>query len=412
MATLVGKPSMARGASRVCLIAPALLALIAGSVGYSGVGAWIALAPLITLAWGMSADRRHAFLIAFVYYAAAGRGLFRGGGVFFAGELSPAAQSLSWGAIVWLAPTIILALVWASLWSAKRTYLRLLLCLVVLSVPPVGLIGWANPLSSAGVIFPGTGYAGLVMMVASMVVFVRVGQTIKEAKTHWALSPLTAITLASAVLGSVLTNVIWAPPPAPAGWIGVRTHLGDTDGWVALQSVQDAVAKSIEQNTRVVVLPEAVGGDWDLNKLYWERLSPELAKQGVTVIIGADRAIDQRKRVNALMTVGREGGREWPDRAPVPLGMWNPLSSKRHIVADWTGTGVRRIDSVDSMYLICYEQLLVWPVLRSALLHPRAIIGASNLWWAKGTTIPGIQRATLYSWGRLFSIPVVMAVND
>ncbi|MCW3671658.1 hypothetical protein K6Y56_38340, partial [Burkholderia cenocepacia] len=97
-----------------------MLALIAGGVGYSGVGAWLALAPLITFAWGMSVDRRHAFLIAFVYYAAAGRGLFHGGGVFFAGELSPAAQSVSWGAFVWLAPTIVLALVWASFWSVKR----------------------------------------------------------------------------------------------------------------------------------------------------------------------------------------------------------------------------------------------------------------------------------------------------
>ncbi|WP_434716322.1 hypothetical protein [Paraburkholderia sp. A3RO-2L] len=357
----------------------------------------------------MSTGRRHAFLIGLAYYTAAGRGLFHGGGVFFAGVDTREAESMMWGAFVWLAPSILLAAVWGLCWSARRTRIGACIALLFVSIPPVGQIGWANPLSSAGFWFPGMGWFGLVLMMATMLAMVRLGSTVVTSGFGFD-NPIAVIV--GAMVTVLLSNALWAAPLAPQGWVGVQTHLSRTDGWKALQSVQDAVGVAMKDKPRVIVLPEAVGGDWDLNKLYWASLTPELGQNGVTVVLGADRALDGRRRVNALYTVGAEGGQEWPDRAPVPLGMWNPLSKTRHIVADFTGTGIRRLDGIDTLYLICYEQLLVWPVLRSAMLRPHALVGASNLWWAKGTSIPGIQKATLTAWGRLFDLPVVLAVND
>ncbi|MFX1767937.1 hypothetical protein PWP93_36315 [Paraburkholderia sp. A1RI-2L] len=385
------------------------LALLAGYVGYSGVGAWMAVAPLFALAWGMSTGRRHAFLIGLAYYAAAGRGLFHGGGVFFAGVDTREAESMMWGGFVWLAPSILLATVWGLCWSVRRLCVGASIALLLVSIPPVGQIGWANPLSSAGFWFPGMGWFGLLLMAATMLAMVRWGSIVATSGVRFDKS---IVVIVGAMMAVVLSNALWAAPPAPRGWVGVQTHLSRTDGWEALESVQDAVGVAMKDKPRIIVLPEAVGGDWDLNKLYWATIAFELRKNDVTVVLGADRALDSRRRVNALYTVGAEGGQEWPDRAPVPLGMWNPFSKTRHIVADFTGTGVRRLDGVDTLYLICYEQLLVWPVLRSAMLHPQALVGASNLWWANGTSIPGIQKATLAAWGRLFNLPVVLAVND
>ena len=62
-------------------------------------------------------------------------------------------------------------------------------------------------------------------------------------------------------------------------------------------------------------------------------------------------------------------------------------------------------------YSICYEQLLVFPILISMAHDPDLIVGAANDWWARGTSIPTIQGQALDVWGRLFSLPVVRATN-
>jgi hypothetical protein len=62
-------------------------------------------------------------------------------------------------------------------------------------------------------------------------------------------------------------------------------------------------------------------------------------------------------------------------------------------------------------YLICYEQLLVFPVLISLAHSPDVLVGAANDWWARETSIPTIQGQALDAWGRLFGLPVVRATN-
>lgn len=61
--------------------------------------------------------------------------------------------------------------------------------------------------------------------------------------------------------------------------------------------------------------------------------------------------------------------------------------------------------------LICYEQLLVWPVLHSMLHAPEAIVATGNGWWTARTSIVGIQRASVEAWARLFGVPLVTAFN-
>jgi apolipoprotein N-acyltransferase len=61
--------------------------------------------------------------------------------------------------------------------------------------------------------------------------------------------------------------------------------------------------------------------------------------------------------------------------------------------------------------LICYEQILVWPVLASMSQHPTVLIGAANDHWAAGTPIPRFQHSAVRAWSRLFAIPYLSAVN-
>jgi len=61
--------------------------------------------------------------------------------------------------------------------------------------------------------------------------------------------------------------------------------------------------------------------------------------------------------------------------------------------------------------LICYEQLIIWPVLQSMLHNPDLVIAVGNDWWTKGTSITAIQRASTEAWARLFDKPLVMSFN-
>ena len=102
------------------------------------------------------------------------------------------------------------------------------------------------------------------------------------------------------------------------------------------------------------------------------------------------------------------------ERMPVPGSMWQPW-------LQWTGQGGARADffanpvvEVDGLRiapLICYEQLILWPILQSTLHSPQVVIAVSNGWWTENTSIVAIQKASSAAWARLFDLPIVMAFN-
>jgi apolipoprotein N-acyltransferase len=69
------------------------------------------------------------------------------------------------------------------------------------------------------------------------------------------------------------------------------------------------------------------------------------------------------------------------------------------------------MDGLRVGYLICYEQLLVWPALSLFHQHVQVLLAPANDWWAEGTDIPAIQRASAKAWGSFLGVPVLFAVN-
>ena len=61
--------------------------------------------------------------------------------------------------------------------------------------------------------------------------------------------------------------------------------------------------------------------------------------------------------------------------------------------------------------LICYEQLLVWPILQSMAHRPDLIVAIGNGWWTAGTSVAAIQKASSAAWARLFGLPLVVSFN-
>jgi apolipoprotein N-acyltransferase len=103
------------------------------------------------------------------------------------------------------------------------------------------------------------------------------------------------------------------------------------------------------------------------------------------------------------------------ERMPVPGSMWQPwlplIGNSRGAQAAFFGNPIVSVGGQRVAPLICYEQLIIWPVLQSMLHDPDLITAVGNDWWTKGTSIIGIQRASTEAWARLFDKPLIMSFN-
>ena len=111
-----------------------------------------------------------------------------------------------------------------------------------------------------------------------------------------------------------------------------------------------------------------------------------------------------------MVIVGAESGTFY-QRVPVPVGMWRPFS-RTSVPVRLAGPGVIAIDRQRTAVLICYEQMITWPILASMLQHPTVIVGISNTFWVDHTSIPRYQSSALRGWAKLFRLPYLSAVNS
>ena len=112
---------------------------------------------------------------------------------------------------------------------------------------------------------------------------------------------------------------------------------------------------------------------------------------------------------NVLVIRGADTG-SFEQRVPVPLGMWKPFGVEG-VPLRLNAAGTLRVAGERAAVLICYEQLLPWPMLTSMLERPTVILAVANDYWAAGTTVPEAQRSAVRSWARLMRIPYVSATN-
>ncbi len=356
------------------------------------------VAMLFPALWAMSPSRVVAALVSAGYFLAASRGLPQGVANFYAADLWP-------GLLLWMAASASFVAVHAVAWTrrpGKGRAARYLAAAVLTGLPPLGITGWAHPLTAAGVVFPGWGWWGLAATAAGLLVMVT---------RHW---PAAAIALGGFWLWSAAT---WTEPNLPEGWRGVDLELGQMLGRdTALEHHRGLIATartSASQGARVVVFPESALG-------FWTPTVAGLWREGlngldVTVVAGA-AVIDAQGYDSVMVAVGSGGGDIlYKERMPVPVSMWQPWlqstgqggGAKAHLFAN----PVVEVGTTRIAPLICYEQLLLWPVLQSMLYSPAVIVATGNGWWTRGTSIVAIQKASVAAWAKLFDLPVVMSFN-
>jgi apolipoprotein N-acyltransferase len=209
----------------------------------------------------------------------------------------------------------------------------------------------------------------------------------------------------------------WTGAGIANGWQGVDLKRGSSLGREAtLKRQQDLIATVRSQasgKTSVIVLPESALGSWTPTvERLWTR---SLAGTPVTVVAGAT-VFSPDGYDNVLVAVSAAGGRIlYRERMPVPGSMWQPwrtfLGDSGGASADFFTNPVIDLNGQRISALICYEQLLVWPVLSSMLYQPDTLVAVGNGWWTAGTSIVAIQRASTEAWARLFDTPLVLSFN-
>lgn len=350
--------------------------------------------------WAFSPSRMVAAGVSAGYFLAASRGLPQGVANFYGSQLAL-------GVALWLAASLAFVAVNATLWTSREGWRRPLhyaIAALIMSIPPVGIVGWAHPITAAGILFSGWGWFGLAAAAILMLAM--------TTRLWW---------IAAAVLGGLLawSAATWTPSILPEGWAGVDTQFrgaaGEYAGYTQQLETIRLARSAADDGMTVVVLPESAAGLWTPTvERLWRR-----GLGGSEAIVIAGAAVIGRDGYDNVMLQVSAGGSEviYRERMPVPVSMWQPWLK-------WTGTGqdggarahffanpVVEVDGVKIAPLICYEQLLIWPVLQSMLHQPNIIVATGNGWWTAGTNIVAIQRASVEAWARLYDIPLVVAFN-
>ena len=383
---------------------------------------------------------------------------FRSALGYYAGALWPLIPGLEayWKSEIPLIPlvlcsltAVVLSMPWTIAWTSHRLHClwRAPLALLATVVPPLGIVGLASPLNGAGYLFPGTSWAGLAV-VALLPGILLATQALTCRRRRVVVS--LAIVLCT---GLAIRGRFCGPGDAlpPRGWCAINTHFGDVsepyrDFFVA-QFVQQ---KAREGSARVLVFPESVIPRWsEATEAFWSQSLARFRARGQVLVVGAGlprqtggnlqklrdlrlydfgAALDALKRVdaapvhaierspgpeptdNAIVVVGAESTRFY-QRVPVPIGMWKPFS-RTSVPLRLNAPGVLTIDHQRAAVLICYEQMLTFPILTSMLQRPTVIVGISNTFWVDRTSIPRYQATAVRAWARLFRLPYLLAVNS
>ena len=364
-----------------------------GVVGWSGNPLTLPIAMVFPALWCLAGSQVGAATIAAAYFLGASRGLPEGVSLFFGSDLLL-------GLALWLTASLAFVRVHAVCWTAQDGWhrpIRYLIANVLMSLPPLGIVGWANPLTAAGIVFPGCGWLGLAMAMALLM--------LATTKHRW-----PAVAIVGVV--SLASSVLWVEPESRPGWVGIDTSFSARREQYADYRQQAAtigrVKAAVADGASFVVLPESALGIWTpTTEALWKT-----SLEGVPVIVaGGGVVLKTDGYENLMITVTPAGSNElYRQRMPVPVSMWQPWSAGG-ADADFFSNAVVELAGVRLAILLCYEQLLVWPVLHSMWMQPEIMVATGNAWWTGSTNILPIQRTASIAWARLFNLPLTMAYN-
>ena len=392
------------------LLAVGLGVMFASSFYYLPAIAIMALFPMV---WLSMQNRLQCFVFVSAFYLFMNWEEIPDALQFFEAEhIGP-----SIAVLIWLGHSLFMALPWVIGYcknlTCKQALIRTFAITLVLFVPPLGYFVWLQPITAAGVLFPGWGWLGFALTVLLMLLLV----TLRFTKLRGDGKQVFAWVIVLVLGCSLLVNLGYTKPKPPEGWAAVNTHLGPAPhDYFSLAYRQFALMnlaqEGLNQGYKVLIFPENIAVDWMPGTInQWQAISPELKAKKATLILGAQLDHQDGSFDNVLVTLGEGGGQVLPARQPMPLGLWKPWS-KQNYHAHWFSSGKFKVQGVEVAYLICYEQMINWPLLASFMTGstPQVVISSANQWFS---TYSGYikQHNVMLANARLFGVPTLTAVN-
>ena len=388
--------------------------LLSAALGFaisSGSPAGLATSILAPVIWLRQRSRVGAYICAATYYLAALRSLPIVSRNFFGPE-----SGLLSGICLWIVAASVLTLPWLWAWTPfpVRLLWRCPIALLLTIVPPLGLIGWASPIAAAGLLFPAAGYAGLALTLCLPGFIFNSGD----------LGLIAVATIICAFhIGKPST------PQPPGNWQAINTTFGPAGHTQANLVREYEIGRKIQSRAgrskaRVVIFPEAVAASWT-DKIFQSNsqiilvgvTEPKNKEFDFTAALGSLRcspaqipAVERVSYSNKLVVRGAQIG-EFEQRVPIPIGMWKPFTHSG-VPLNLSGPGTISIAGRRVAVIICYEQLIPWPVLTSFVERPSIIVAVSNNVWVSGTSIPQVEQTTMRAWAALFEVPALFAANS
>jgi apolipoprotein N-acyltransferase len=312
---------------------------------------------------------------------------------------------------LWILSAAALAAPFGLLWNENSKYRRafgVVLAIVASIPPPLGLIGWGNPLTAAGLFFPGFGWFGSVLMLD---LYAEAALSIKLRRVLITLVLVVTPFLGVPAIGERLTvgGVAIQTVNTPFGRMASGSGDFDTQyerEQMVFQHINAKKRSGDFEGVDLVVLPETIIGRMNPTTLKrWERFFSYFAKKGTIFIAGGEIPTDSGMKYDNVMVSfeGEEKRQIAKQRVPVPVSMFLPFS-KNGANAYMSSLGEISIMEVYGKklgFLVCYEQFLTWPLLSLLSQKPDVIVAPANLWWCKGTSLPAIRSAALRLWTQM-----------
>ena len=205
-------------------------------------------------------------------------------------------------------------------------------------------------------------------------------------------------------------------PIIPTAWQGHDTALGGSELskqtptalYKAVVYVQET---ALDSNAQIQIFPEGIINHWTPSaEGFWQSTYSELEQNHQSILFGAEVNLPHRGQYRNELLLRGEYTATFQQRVPIPYAMWRPWD-KIGVPIHYFGPSILLVGPRRAAPIICYEQLLVAPILISFEHHPEVIVAIANDYWTKGTYIAEIQQSAIEAWSRLFWIPVVSATN-
>ena len=372
-------------------------AVALGGLGWSGLSSLNYLALLYPFLY-LHSRRRLDTLSAAFYYAASTWSVIPASHSFFGADANPVKPLLIWFALI-----VLSSAPWIAFYNRRFLSLSAIAALVVLGIPPLGLVAVTHPLIPAGHWFPGIRWFGLALPLLLVASYRYFG---------------TAMTFAILLAASLTAHARFHRPSPDPSILPLNTHFGGIgEGQFGLDSeireIELQRMALVHPNT-LVLLPESILPGWSLvREARWADTFAKLKRRHTGILIGTTIPIlNTEANRNVLLSRGYTERLSYVQRVPVPLGMWhfgNEHDGGFPLMLHFPSA--IRVWNHRAVVLICYEQLLVWPALESLARNPDMLLAPSNLYWAAGTPIPEIQHVSAQDWADLWAIPLYEARN-